>query len=170
MVLIRKYLLWFVALGLVVIITGCAKPVESQPAQTSRAAIVQYLPPHYYACTEANTSDLLNAYYSRYNAVPDAENVLNGHVFVFKNIAIQGLSVKNATDAYIWVNGVIQCYFLVPGSQSLLHEGDIVDVVGIDAGVGKDYSGTLIFTGCVFLPAGSVQLPAGDSGLTLPTY
>ena len=131
---------------------------------------VPYIPPDYYNCTETTTTDLLNAYYSHYSAVSDAENVLNGHVFVFKNIVVQASALKYATDTYIWVN-LIQCYFLTPGSAAELKEGDVVDVVGIDAGVCKEYLGTLVFTGCIFLPAGSVQLPSpGGGGVNIPGY
>jgi len=92
-------------------------------------------------------------------------------VFVFKNIVILDSALKFATDTYMWVNGVIECFFLTPGSASQLKAGEVVDVVGIDVGVCKDYTGTLMFNNCVFLPAGSVQLPApGSGGASIPGY
>jgi hypothetical protein len=69
------------------------------------------------------------------------------------------------------VDNIIQCYFLKSGYQKLLKAGDKVEVVGIDVGQNKDYTGTLSFTGCIFVPAGSVQLPAGGtSALNIPIY
>jgi hypothetical protein len=136
----------------------------------AQSKFIQYIPPSYYNCTEVTTENLLLAYFSPYYAIPNAENALMGQVFVFKNIVITELSLKHATEDYIWVNDVIQCYFLKSGSARQLRAGDKIDVVGVDAGLGKEYAGSLVFTGCVFLPAGSVQLPAsGASALTLPS-
>jgi len=95
----------------------------------------------------------------------------NGQVFVFKNIMIADVSLKNATEDYIWVQSMIKCIFLERGSASKLKAGQKYDVVGVNGGICQDYSGTLVFDGCVFLPAGAVQIPAeGASALTLPSY
>lgn len=133
--------------------------------------VVPYLPPQYYACTETTPQNLAQAYFLRYFNVAEAENNFNGQVFVFKNITISDYALKYATDDYIWVDSIIQCYFLKSGSAKDLTAGETLDVVGVDAGMGKDYAGTLIFTGCIFLQAGSVQLPAtGASALAVPFY
>jgi membrane-bound inhibitor of C-type lysozyme len=154
------------ALTGIVLITaqaGCAGTVQSQ--------VNQYIPPSYYACTETTVDTLLQAYFSRYNAMPGAEIALNGQIFVFKNVVITASSLKYAGEDYIWVQQTIQCYFLDTGRVHQLKAGDTVDVVGVDAGICKEYSGTLVFKGCIFLPAGSAQLPAaGTPGLTLPSY
>ena len=142
---------------------GCARQ-----AQALESAVVQYVPPNYYDCIETTIENLLNAYYSHY-AVGPAEVLYNGKVFVFKNITVTASSMANATD--MWINGAIKCYFLVPGSAKKLKADEKVDVVGIDAGQCDEYIGTLTFEGCIFLPAGSVQLPAGDgSDITVPEY
>jgi hypothetical protein len=97
--------------------------------------------------------------------------VFNEQVFVFKNIVITDFSLKHATDDYIWLQSTIKCIFRERGSAHQLRAGQKVDVVGVNGGIGKEYSGTLVFNGCVFLPTGSVQLPAeGTSALTLPSY
>jgi hypothetical protein len=138
--------------------------------QNTQQVIQQYIPPLYYACSETTPENLAQAYYSHYYNVADAENTYNGQVFVFKNITITESAIKYATDEYMWV-AILQCYFMKSGAAKDLKAGDKVDIVGIDIGVSKDYIGTLIFTGCIFLPAGSVQLPAaGTSSLGIPSY
>jgi hypothetical protein len=37
-----------------------------------------------------------------------------------------------------------------------LMAGKVIDIVGVSAGLDGDYPATLVFTGCIFLPAGSV--------------
>ena len=150
-------------MALPAVLAGCSSALQS-PA-------IPYIPPAYYNCTETTVDTLLQVYFNHYNAVAGAELIFNGQVFVFKNIVISDASLKYATEDYIWVNGVIQCYFLKSGSARQLKVGDKVDVVGVDAGICKEYSGSLVFNGCIFLPAGSVQLPAGGtSALSLPSY
>ncbi|RJO61983.1 MAG: hypothetical protein C4542_05080 [Dehalococcoidia bacterium] len=137
----------------------------------TQSNFIKYVPPSYYNCTDTTPENLLQAYFGRYNAVPGAEIIFNGQVFVFKNIVITDCSLKYATADYIWVQSIIKCYFLQSGSVRQLRAGQKVDVVGVDAGISKEYTGALVFTGCVFLPAGSVQIPVeGISALTLPSY
>jgi len=157
---------------------GCASKPAGTPSApptptptVEQQAIQQYIPPSYYACSETTPENLAQAYYSRYYNVVDAESQYNGQFFVFKNIVISDSSLHYATDDYIWVDTIIQCYFLKSGVEKELKAGDKVDVVGIDAGQNKDYAGTLTFTGCIFVPAGSVQLPAGGASvLNIPVY
>ena len=95
----------------------------------------------------------------------------NNQIFVFKNMVINSDELKSATDNYLWLENVVQCYFLTGGNLQKLKAGEAVDVVGVDAGPSKDYDNLLVFTGCIFLPAGSVQLPApGFSALAVPSY
>jgi hypothetical protein len=137
--------------------------------QSQKSSYIPYIPPSYYTCIETNSAELLSYYYyyNRYSPIPDVENVLNGHVFVLKNITITDSALKYATSKYIWVDGIIQCYFGAQNNAKGFTVNEKVDVVGINTGIGRDYAGTLIFTGCIFLPAGSVQLPldAGSGGM-----
>jgi hypothetical protein len=143
----------------------------NQPTQVNSQKIVPYVPPQYYACSETTPQDLVQSYFLRYGNTSQAENSFNGQIFVFKNLTITSSALEYATDDYIWVYSIIKCYFLKSGTLKDLKAGDKVDVVGIDGGLSKEYVGTLIFTGCVFLPAGSLQLPAaGISSLVVPTY
>jgi hypothetical protein len=125
--------------------------------------ILQYIPPSYYACSETTPLDLCHAYFGRYNNILVAEEEFNNQVFVFKNEVITGSELQYAKQDYFWLDGIIQCYFLYSGSERQLKVGEKVDVVGVDAGVSADYPRLLSFTGCVFLPAGAVQLPAGGN-------
>lgn len=132
---------------------------------------VQYIPPSYYNCTETTVDALCNAYFSRYLNIAGAEMSFNGQVFVFKNIMIADVSLKNATEDYIWVQSMLKCIFLERGSAGKLKAGQKYDVVGVNGGICQDYSGTLVFDGCVFLPAGAIQITAGGtSALTVPSY
>ena len=146
-------------------------PAISSSAQDTFPVVQQYIPTEYYSCFETTPENLCNAYFSRYYNIADAELKYNGQIFVFKNVKIADSDLKYATDEYMWVNTIIQCYFLKSGSASQLKANEVVDIVGYDSGPNKDYSGTLTFSGCIFLPAGSVEIPAGDSSnFTIPTY
>jgi hypothetical protein len=57
----------------------------------------------------------------------------------------------------------VKAYPLNPSNFKQISVGENRDVVGVLAGPCKDFPNTLTFTGCVFLPAGSIQLPLGDS-------
>jgi hypothetical protein len=140
-------------------------PTSCSASKTALSeAPIPYIPPSYYECTAITSADLLGYYYyyNRYAPAPNVEQDINNHLFVLKNMLVTDSALKYATSKYIWMDGIIQCYFLAQGTADTLRAGDRVDVVGINAGVGKDYAGTLIFTGCIFLPAGRVQLPAAE--------
>jgi hypothetical protein len=141
------------------------------PTTFQPLGILQYIPPSYYACTETTPENLCLAYFSHYFNIANAEMLFNNQVFVFKNIVITDSAIKYAADDYIRIDTCLQCYFLHSGSLKQLKSGDKVDVVGVDAGASRDYAGCLVFKGCVFLPASSVQLPAaGSSQLVVTGY
>lgn len=142
---------------------SCLRPAQSK--------FIPYIPPSYYTCTETTPDDLLEAYFHRTRKVVGAELMFNGQVFVFKNIVATDFSIKYATEDYIWVQSTIQCYFLQKGSAKQLKSGQKVDVIGVAGGIGKEYAETLVFTGCIFLDAGSVKLPIEQpAGLALPDF
>jgi hypothetical protein len=98
-----------------------------------------------------------------------AEVLYNGSPFVFKSISITREMLANVPEGYTWV-GLVKCYPMDADGLEGLREGSIVDVVGIDAGLCQEYHG-LVFTGCVFLPAGEIQLPvAGTPFLNISPY
>ncbi len=142
------------------VLAACSGPRSSQ------GSTIPYIPPAYYECTPITPADLLSYYYyyNRYQPVPNVEQDINNHLFVFKNIEITESALKVATSDYIWVDGFVQCYYLIRNAGAGFRAGERYDVVGMNAGLGHDYAGTLIFTGCIFVPAGKVQLPAADGG------
>jgi hypothetical protein len=161
------------AFGLaLLLVTVLPAAMQASCAGNAQVAIVQpYIPPSYYNCSVTTPATLCHAYYGRYNNIATAEEEFNNQVFVFKDLTITDTELKYATNDYLWLEGIIQCYFLTKGSASNLKIGEKVDVVGINTGQSKDYKNLLVFTGCIFLPAGSAQLPAGgNSALTITGY
>ncbi len=133
--------------------------------------VVPYLPPSYYDCTESTPNDLINAYYGHYNALAGADIILKDRLFVFKRVAVTPTMVTNATDKYVWIEqGLIKCYFLSPAERGKLKAGQPMDMVGINKGSCADYTGTLFFEGCVFLPPGVVKLPASEGPVFTASY
>jgi hypothetical protein len=131
--------------------------------QNLMSPVVPAIPLSYYSCVEAKADDLLNAYFidTRNNEVIwGAEESYNGKVFVFKNILLTATEMKNKTLAYIWIKGRLKCYGINSETVFRLKAGNRVDIVGVNGGLITEYSGSLLFTGCVFLPAGYCQLPA----------
>jgi len=145
----------------VVAVSGCSK---------SAAATVPYVPPSYLACTEVTPYQLVNVYYGRYGSrMRQAEVLYNGSPFVFKNIRITTEMLTSVPQGCIWV-GLVKCCPLTKDGLSSLKIDSMVDIIGIDAGMCPEYHG-LVFTGCVFLPAGIVQLPLeGSTSLPLSIY
>ncbi len=143
--------------------TSCSAQKQPTPGD-------QYIPPGYYNCTVTTPVNLCKAYFeSSHNITAGLE--YTNQVFVFKNMVITKDELKSATDGYLWLENLVQCYFLIGGNLQRLKVGERVDVVGVDAGPSKEYDNLLVFTGCIFLPAGSVQIPApGSSGLVFPSY
>jgi hypothetical protein len=132
--------------------------------------VIPYIPPAYYNCSETTVNSIWAAYWGHANPLENAESIFRGQVFVFKNITIDDSMLESATDNYIWINE-IQCYYFGGRSAYRLGIGDKVDIVGVNERVSTEYIERLVFTGCVFLPAGLVQLPVEDtSRLFLPSY
>jgi hypothetical protein len=142
---------------------GCAKATAVVPAPS--------LPPSYYNCIAAVPDDLLRAYFTHYfDPVLAAQN-FNGKVFVFHGISINFYMLAQK-DRNILDVGTIQCTGALDGSVAKLKEGDVIDIVGFNEGPSNDpaYSGWLTMTGCYFLKADSVALPAPGGGTMAPIY
>jgi hypothetical protein len=162
----KKLVVVFSAILLSSMASGCYKaaPISKMPD----------IPVAYYACISVNQDDLEKNYFSHYGNLDASEQAFNGAIFVFKNIKInQFMKVdKNTLNV-----STIQCVAMVPGSVSALKLGEYYDVVGVCDGPlpnSTQYAtagvyGWLLFTGCIFVPSGTVDLPAsGGPGVVLP--
>jgi hypothetical protein len=150
--------------------------------------MVPYVPPQYYACIEVTLDDLLKNYFSHYGNLDQAEQTYNGLPFVFNSVAIFSPSMLVNSDTLQWGNAMFTA--MVPGAVSRLRVGEFIDVVGILQGPMPDCQGTpiaswfnpdgsplipivpgwLYFTDCIFLPTGSVRLPAPGGPVFAPLY
>ena len=88
-----------------------------------------------------------------------ASKAYNNVPFVFKHVTVSSYMLSGAADDIFNV-GTIRCKPLVAGAVSKIKNGDIIDVVGMNRGAIEGDGGWLLFTECIFLPAGSVDLPA----------
>ena len=135
-------------------ISGCSQKTLSN--------VVPYIPPSYYGSTLIMPFDLANAYWSPYITRRDAELNYNGQMYVFKDFKVTKQTLSTENKGYIWVD-LVKAYPLNLANFKQLSVGEKIDVVGVLEGPCKDFPNTLTFTGAVFLPAGYVKLPAGDS-------
>jgi hypothetical protein len=143
-----------------IILTGCSKAVLTP------SSLPDYVPPSFYNGNLTNPVSLLLAYFAP-GADPASYTRYDGRVYVFENQSLSKSQLENATEDYIWV-GDIQCYFFVPGDGADLKANQKYDMVGVNQGVNGANPGCLLFTGCVFVPAGSVQLKPSPITLMPP--
>ena len=147
------------------IATQAVKPqaIESQAA-------IPYIPPSYYACLEVSPDDLLKAYFhpNLGNLALANQNYTNLPV-VFKSIRVDRRMLLDKANDIFDISSV-RCTALLGGTVSALRAGDLIDIIGINRGPWPDYPGWLSFTDCMFLPAGSVQLPAPGAPVFAPLY
>lgn len=134
-----------------------------------KASAVQFIPPAYYDCIEAAPDILVNTYFTRYLNPGEAAVLYNGKFFVFKNITVTQEMLLRASEGYIWFY-LIKCCATDSSAPLKLKVGDVIDVVGMNLGTYAEYPGTLQFSDCIFLPAGSVQLPAAGSAKFISPY
>lgn len=142
----------------------------------SRAPIAKIpdIPINYYACISVNQDDLEKNFFSHYGNLDASEQNFDGKVFVFKNIKVNQFMVVDKSTLNV---STIQCDAMVPGSVGDLKMGEFYDVVGVCVGPlpnATQYAtagvyGWLLFNQCVFVPSGTVDLPAsGGSNAVLP--
>ena len=143
----------------------------------SRAAAIARMPdipPNYYACIPVNQDDLEKNYFSHYGNLDASEQAFNGQVFVFKNIKVNQFMIVDKSTLNV---STIQCDALVPGAVAAIKLEQYYDIVGVCNGPlpnSTQYAtagvyGWLLFTGCIFVPSGTVDLPAsGGAGVILP--
>ena len=135
--------------------------------QRSTLAAIPYLPPSYYACIETTPEELLKAYTANYGDYTKAQAIFTGQVFVFKKLRIDQTMLY---DENTFIYSTLTFHALVPGSVAKLKAGETIDVVGVNQGMPLNYPGCLTFTDSIFLPTGTVELPApGGAGFT-PIY
>jgi hypothetical protein len=147
-------------LGQQIVTGGCS--------QKTSEVVAPYIPPAYYNCTEVKPDDLVFEYWNPHRDVLTARRLFDGGIFVFKNIEVDKNLLKNSRDGYIWINFKIHCQVVNTRDLPGLKVGDLIDVVGTNAGVASDFYG-LEFTNCIVLPAGLVSLPA-DAGTFASGY
>ena len=131
---------------------------------------IPYIPPSYYDCIASMPSDLVAAYYSSYANTAYAQQNYNGQVFVFHKILVNEYMLRYKAQDYLETS-TIKCEALYHNSIDSLRVGEAIDIVGINEGAPQGTpAGWLLMTGCVFLPAGSVQLPAPGGATLSPLY
>jgi hypothetical protein len=146
--------------GLSFLTSSCKTTTKATVPYIPPSNIVQYIPPSYYACLEVSPDDLLKAYFHpNLGNLALANQKYTNLPVVFKSIRVnRGMLLDKAKD--IFCISSVRCIALLGGAVSALRAGDLIDIIGINCGPWPDYPGWLLFTDCIFLPAGSVQLPA----------
>jgi hypothetical protein len=129
---------------------------------------VPAIPPSYYECVASVPNDLLAAYYSNY-ANTNLSGKYTGQVFVFNNQIVAGSMLQEKAQNYMNVS-TIKCEALYPKSIDSLTVGEEIDIVGVNQGPLPGSTGWLYFTGCIFLPSGTVQLPPAGGATLQPLY
>ena len=165
------------------LLTGSCKTATKA---TTTEASIPYIPPSYYACIPASIDDLLKWYFTHYGNLYQAEQAYNDKIFLFSVCVVASMLVDDNTLYY----GNAQFIAMQPGAVGKLKAGDIIDIVGINRGpmpsvegqpitAWFDENGTpniafvqgwLYFTDCIFIPSGSVQLPAPGGAVFAPLY
>jgi hypothetical protein len=128
--------------------------------QQKLAAFPPYLPPEYYNCIEVRPSELVIAYFSTYGNMAHSESEYNNRYFVFKNQIVEDWMIKELDQGWIWVEGNVKCELANVADMNAFNLGDRIDIVGLNAGVISYSSAGLLFTKCIVLTAGAVELPA----------
>ena len=163
--------------------TQAVKPqaIESQSA-------IPYIPPSYYACIPVNIDDLQKNYFWPSGNLYKAEQAYNNQIFLFSGLRV---SASMLVDDNTFDYSCAHCIAMQPGAVGKLKAGDIIDIVGINRGplpeaegqpltswfdpdgrviINIFVNGWLYFADCIFLPAGSVQLPAPGGSAFVAIY
>ena len=132
-------------------VTGCTKQDPFIP---------EYIPPpegnrSYYI--ETTCEDLWNVFLSRYSDVISAEINYVGKCFIFKDILIDEYKLSRRYENSILI-GLVQFLPRDPSDLQELKEGDVVDIIGVCAGISDQYV-MIVVANCQFLPAGLYPLP-----------
>jgi hypothetical protein len=155
-------------LGFVLVLTAVA--FSSGCSKQASLAVPPYLPPEYYSCYEARGSDLSVSYFSNYGNLSRSETLYNDHYFVFKDQLVEKWTIKELDQGWIWLEGNIKCELLNKDNMKYFKVGQKIDVVGYNAGVISHSVQGLLFTKCIVLAAGTIQLPAAGSNSAPSVY
>ncbi len=131
--------------------------------------IAPMLPKGYYQCIETTPDDLMAAYFAPYSRPWLAEMQYNNQPFVLKNIEVSQGMIENRVTGQLWIGKLI-CYPITPDELKHLRLGQRIDVVGLNRGVSKEWRSSVYMTGCYFLPAGTLALPAGEAPIFTAGY
>ena len=155
--------------------------------KTATEAIVPYIPPSYYACLQVSIDDLLKWYFTHYGNLYQAEQTYNGQIFVFNGVRVMASMLVDDNTFHF---SSAEFIAMQPGAVGNLKVGDIIDIVGINRGPMPEAEGQLLsawfdengtpkiafvlgwlyFTDCIFIPSGSVLLPAPGAPAFAPMY
>ena len=116
-----------------------------------------YIPPPERYYIEATPQQLHDEFFSPYRDPFSAEVKYVGKSFIFKNIFIDKEILSRRHEAYVWID-LIQFVPHNPSDLQELKEGDMVDIIGVCAGMSKEYAAVVV-ANCRFLPAGLAPLP-----------
>ena len=157
--MVRKIIGLSLAAGMVITASACGP--------LTVPAAVPVIPLNYYACIETTAEELTRAYTVQYGDPVQAQAMYNGKAFVFKRIRV---GQEMLVDGDTFVYHTIRFTAMEPGAVARLKPGEVIDLVRINAGMLPGYLMWLYFTGCVFLPSGSVGLPAQGGDVFRPMY
>jgi len=167
--------------------SGAIATQAVKPQTIVSQAVIPYIPPSYYACIPVSIDDLLKWYFTHYGNLNQAEQAYNDQIFMFTSVRVVASML---VDDNTFVFSSAEFIAMQPGAVGQLKAGDIIDIVGINRGPmpeaeGKPLSewfdengrpitpfvsGWLYFTDCIFIPSGSVQLPAPGGAVFSPLY
>jgi len=135
---------------------------------------VPNIPVLYYECAEVTPRDLCNAYYSHYYDVHAARYLYNDRIFILKGIELTAGRLSHIDEGFMWIED-IKCYLLdasIAEIKARFKQGDMVDVIGINTGIGTDLEVPvgLVFKDCAVIPSGSLGLPmeGNDKAIAAP--
>jgi hypothetical protein len=140
---------------------GCSRASKSN---------LPYVPVGYYTCIEVQADELVGAYFDGdWGNLDAAAKAYNNLPFIFKNIKVSSYMLSDEANDIFNIS-TIRCTPLISGTVSAIKIGETIDIVGVNRGVLADYDGWLRFTDCIFLPAGSVNLPAPGAATFVQIY
>jgi hypothetical protein len=175
--------------GILFLTGSCKTTTKATVPYIPPSNIVQYIPPSYYACISVSIDDLFKSYFTRYGNLYLAEQAYNDQIFLFSGLRVMAsMLIDDNTLNY----GNAQFIAMQPGAVGKLKAGDLIDIVGINRGPmpeaegqplsswfdengainpsKQNVQGWLYFTDCIFIPSGSVQLPAPGGAAFVAIY
>jgi hypothetical protein len=134
-----------------------------------------YIPPplngYYLGMTVEDASNLLTAGYSQ--TLPVGVGGITGESIIFKNILLTAEKLQTKrVEVYAHgkelVSTEVQTYIMAssvqffprdPSALEKLRVGDVVDIIGVCAGMSEEWPSVIVIRDCQILPAGLAPLP-----------